>query len=174
MNLAALWRLPVLFCCENNLYAMGTALGPVGVARPTSRCKAASYEMPAWPVDGMDVARGRATPRGGPSTAIRAGGGPRFLELPHLPVPRALDVRPGAATATRPRSSAWKERDPIDAARRPAARRGRPRRRRTWPRIEAEVAAEVDAAVAFAEAGTLRAGRGPDRASCTASEACRP
>ncbi len=54
MNLAALWKLPVLFCCENNLYAMGTAL-----KRSESEIdlclKASSYEMPAWPVDGMDV-----------------------------------------------------------------------------------------------------------------------
>src|SRR5208282_6285755 len=51
MNLAALWKLPVLFCCENNLYAMGTAL-----KRSESEIdlclKATSYEMPAWPVDG--------------------------------------------------------------------------------------------------------------------------
>src|SRR6516162_11071829 len=54
MNLAALWKLPVLFCCENNLYAMGTAL-----RRSESEVdlclKAASYEVTAWPVDGMDV-----------------------------------------------------------------------------------------------------------------------
>ena len=55
MNLAALWKLPVLFCCENNLYAMGTALVAVGKS-PTLRCKASGYGMPAWPVDGMDVA----------------------------------------------------------------------------------------------------------------------
>ena len=67
VNLAALWHLPVLFCCENNLYAMGTAL-----ARSESETdlalKAASYEMPAWSVDGMDVL---AVERGGPARRRR-------------------------------------------------------------------------------------------------------
>ena len=54
MNLAALWNLPVLFCCENNLYAMGTAL--TRSESETDLClKATAFEMPAWPVDGMDV-----------------------------------------------------------------------------------------------------------------------
>src|SRR5678816_3259861 len=54
MNLAALWKLPVLFCCENNLYAMGTALARS--ESQTDLClKAASYGVAAWPVDGMDV-----------------------------------------------------------------------------------------------------------------------
>ncbi|MGB7948510.1 MAG: thiamine pyrophosphate-dependent enzyme, partial [Candidatus Binatia bacterium] len=52
MNLAALWKLPVLFCCENNLYAMGTALGR-SESETDIALKAASFEMPAWPVDGM-------------------------------------------------------------------------------------------------------------------------
>src|SRR5207342_3461300 len=54
MNLAALWGLPVLFCCENNLYAMGTALDR-SESEIELTVKAASYEMPAWSVDGMDV-----------------------------------------------------------------------------------------------------------------------
>src|SRR5678815_3315113 len=54
LNLAALWQLPVLFCCENNLYAMGTALGRS--ESQTDLClKATAFEIPAWPVDGMDV-----------------------------------------------------------------------------------------------------------------------
>ena len=54
MNLAALWKLPVLFCCENNLYAMGTALKRS--ESETDLClKATSYEVPAWLVDGMDI-----------------------------------------------------------------------------------------------------------------------
>ena len=66
MNLAALWQLPVLFCCENNLYAMGTALerseSETDLAlqgRRLRRCR-------PGPVDGMDVAgrRGRRAPRG--------------------------------------------------------------------------------------------------------------
>ena len=54
LNLAALWKLPVLFVCENNLYAMGTRLEPVGIG-DRHPCKAASYRMPAEVVDGMDV-----------------------------------------------------------------------------------------------------------------------
>lgn len=54
MNLAALWHLPVLFCCENNLYAMGTALEFTESETDLS-LKAASYRIPAWEVDGMDV-----------------------------------------------------------------------------------------------------------------------
>jgi pyruvate dehydrogenase E1 component alpha subunit len=54
LNLAALWRLPVLFACENNLYAMGTAL-----SRSESQIdlcqKARSYNLRAEAVDGMDV-----------------------------------------------------------------------------------------------------------------------
>ena len=55
MNLAALWQLPVLFCCENNLYAMGTALEPLASRETDLALKAAGYEMAAWAVDGMDV-----------------------------------------------------------------------------------------------------------------------
>jgi pyruvate dehydrogenase E1 component subunit alpha len=54
MNLAALWELPVLFCCENNKYAMGTAIERA-LAQTDLAVRAGSYGMPAWPVDGMDV-----------------------------------------------------------------------------------------------------------------------
>ena len=78
LNLAALWKLPVLFVCENNGYAMGTALDRS--ESQTDLCRhAESYGIPATPVDGMnvvdvEVAALRAT------AAIRAGEGPQFLE----------------------------------------------------------------------------------------------
>ena len=79
MNLAALWKLPVLFCCENNLYAMGTALQRSESETDLS-LKATSYEMPAWPVDGMDVvACEEAAQRA--AVAVRAGAGPYFLNF---------------------------------------------------------------------------------------------
>jgi pyruvate dehydrogenase E1 component alpha subunit len=54
MNLAALWNVPVLFCCENNRYAMGTSLKS-SESQVDLALKAASYALPAWVVDGMDV-----------------------------------------------------------------------------------------------------------------------
>ena len=54
LNMAALWRLPVLFCCENNLYAMGTALERAQ-SQTDLTAKAASYRVPTLAVDGMDV-----------------------------------------------------------------------------------------------------------------------
>jgi pyruvate dehydrogenase E1 component alpha subunit len=54
MNLAALWKLPVLFCCENNLYAMGTRLDR-SESQTDLTVKAASFGVPTRKVDGMDV-----------------------------------------------------------------------------------------------------------------------
>ena len=54
MNLAALWKLPVLFLCENNLYAMGTHLAR-HQAQPDIARKADGYGIPGEAVDGMDV-----------------------------------------------------------------------------------------------------------------------
>jgi 2-oxoisovalerate dehydrogenase E1 component len=78
MNLAALWKLPVLFVLENNLYAMGTAVVRVQ-ANPDFVPRAASYGMPAERVDGNDVVSVEAAARR-MIEAIRAGGGPQFLE----------------------------------------------------------------------------------------------
>ncbi|MCE0488091.1 pyruvate dehydrogenase (acetyl-transferring) E1 component subunit alpha [Ornithinimicrobium sediminis] len=78
-NLAALWGLPVLFVCENNRYAMGTALAREH-ADTDLTARAASYGMVAWSVDGMDVlAVQDATCRA--LALVRGGGGPCFLEL---------------------------------------------------------------------------------------------
>jgi pyruvate dehydrogenase E1 component alpha subunit len=79
LNLSSLWNLPVLFVCENNLYAMGTRIDR-SHAETDVRLRAASYRVPAETVDGMDVlaveeAARRAT------KSIRAGNGPYFLEF---------------------------------------------------------------------------------------------
>ena len=55
MNLAKLWKLPVLFACENNFYAMGTALDRYE-SETNLTVKAASYHMKVRSVDGMDLA----------------------------------------------------------------------------------------------------------------------
>ena len=78
MNLAALWRLPVLFICENNLYAMGSALS-ITEAVTDFTAKAASYGVAALAVNGMDVLAVEAAARNA-VTAIRAGQGPFFIE----------------------------------------------------------------------------------------------
>ena len=78
-NLAALWKLPVLFCCENNLYAMGTAIAR-HQAETDLALRASSYGMPAWAVDGMDVEAVEEAARHAVDQ-IRDGHGPVFLEM---------------------------------------------------------------------------------------------
>jgi pyruvate dehydrogenase E1 component alpha subunit len=79
LNLAALWRLPVLFLCENNLYAMGTALAR-SEAETDIHVKAASYGLRSAAVDGMDVFAVEDAVRVAAEHA-RTGAGPAFLEL---------------------------------------------------------------------------------------------
>jgi pyruvate dehydrogenase E1 component alpha subunit len=151
LNLAALWRLPVLFLCENNLYAMGTAL-----ARSESQTeiatKAASYNIAAEKVDGMDVLAVEAAARTAVD-AIRAGGGPRFLELSTYRF-RAHSMFDAELYRDKAEVELWKQRGPIVtfvAALRAAGLLDDA----ALATMAAAIEREVAAAVAFAEAGTL-------------------
>ena len=150
MNLAALWDLPVLFVCENNLYAMGTALARSQVETDLP-LRAASYEMPAWSVDGMDaigVAEGAARA----VESIRAGGGPHFLECRTYRF-RAHSMYDPELYRDQVEVERWKERDPLLCLAE-LLRTNSVVSDDDLVRLEAEVADEIDAAIAFAEAGT--------------------
>ena len=151
MNLATLWRLPLLFVCENNLYAMGVPLADSESETDIWR-KAQAYRMAAEPVDGMDpvqveTAAQRAVEH------LRTGQGPYFLECRTYRF-RAHSMFDTQAYRSRDEIEGWKQRDPIE-------------RLRAWmagnhqltadesAAIDAAIAAEIDAALAFAEAGTL-------------------
>lgn len=151
LNLAALWNLPVLFICENNLYAMGVPLDLAEAETEVFR-KAAGYGIPAEQVDGMNpVAVELAVRRA--VVAIRAGEGPRFLECRTYRF-RAHSMFDAQQYRTKEEVEVWKQRDPIP-------------RLQEWlieahlmseaelAGIEADIQAEIAAAVAFAEAGTL-------------------
>jgi pyruvate dehydrogenase E1 component alpha subunit len=150
LNLAALWHLPVLFCCENNLYAMGTALKRS--ESETDLClKATSYEIPAWPVDGMDVlACAEATQRA--ASAVRAGAGPYFLEFRTYRF-RAHSMYDPQLYRDKQEIEEWKKRDPIMILQNRLQEQGLLSAEDLTP-IEEAVALEVTKAVEFAEAGT--------------------
>ena len=111
MNLAALWQLPVLFACENNLYAMGTAIARAQAGTDLA-LRASSYGVTSWPVDGMDVlAVEDATRRA--VEGIRGGGGPCFLELKTYRF-RAHSMYDPERYRDKEEVARWRERDPIE------------------------------------------------------------
>lgn len=149
LNLAALWKLPVLFLCENNLYAMGTAL-----ARHESQTdihlKAAAYNIPSAFVDGMDLlAVVDAT-----QTAVdqvRSGAGPYLLEARTYRF-RAHSMYDAELYRSKAEVDEWKHRDPIDLF------AGKLREwtlltDADWKELETRAANDVAEAVAVAEAG---------------------
>ena len=150
LNLAALWKLPVLFVCENNLYAMGTAL-ELSESETDIHAKASSYKMPAEIVDGMNVVDVEVAARRAVD-AIREGKGPVFLECRTYRF-RAHSMFDPELYREKQEVKKWIEIGPI-------------RRFQSWALeagelnqadidlIEEEVAQEVSEAVAFAEAGS--------------------
>ena len=143
MNLAQLWNLPVLFVCENNLYAMGTALSR-SESETNLAIKASAYEMPAWTVDGMDVVAVADAARRAVD-AIRGGGGPHFLEARTYRF-RAHSMFDPELYRDKEEVLKWRERDPIDLLRNALDLDDQ-----TWQQMEDEIAAEVEDAVTFAE-----------------------
>ncbi|PPJ31019.1 pyruvate dehydrogenase (acetyl-transferring) E1 component subunit alpha [Nocardia nova] len=151
MNLAALWRLPVLFACENNRYAMGTALAREHAATDLA-LRATGYGLAAWPVDGMDATAVAAATRRA-VTSIRAGGGPCFLELRTYRF-RAHSLYDADRYRDKAEIARWRERDPL----RLLTERLRDAGELTDEdvrRFEAQVDEELDAAIAAAEAAPV-------------------
>jgi pyruvate dehydrogenase E1 component alpha subunit len=149
MNLAALWGLPVLFVCENNRYAMGTALDR-SESETDIHAKAAIYRIASEAVDGMDVIAVEAAARRA-IHAVRETGKPYFLECRTFRF-RAHSMFDAQLYRTKEEIEDWRKRGPI-------------LRFQTWllenkmiheediAAIEAAIHAEIDEAVAFAEAG---------------------
>jgi pyruvate dehydrogenase E1 component alpha subunit len=151
LNLASLWRLPVLFVCENNLYSMGTRLERAE-AEPDIHKKAEGYRISSEVVDGMDVVAVEAAARRAVE-AVRAGSGPYFLECRTYRF-RAHSMFDAQLYRPKDEIEAWKRKGPIVRFQGWLSDNGL-LRADELERIEAEVAAEVAAAVTFAEAGTL-------------------
>ena len=148
LNLAALWQLPVLFVCENNLYAMGTALTR-HQSQTDLTVKAASYNMPATSADGMDALAVHAAAVEA-LASVRDEGGPAFLELRTYRF-RAHSMFDPDLYREKAEIEAWKQLDPIPAL------AGQLRAAGLlddagYAALDAAAEAEVAEAVAFAEA----------------------
>ncbi len=150
MNLAALWKLPVLFVCENNAYAMGMALERAEAETHIAR-KAATYNMASEAVDGMDVVAVEVAARRA-IAAMRETKAPFLLECLTYRF-RAHSMFDSQAYRSRQEVAHWREKDPVH-------------RLQSWLEqaglihadevgmIEAGIETEIKSAVAFAEAGT--------------------
>ena len=148
LNLAALWKLPVLFLCENNLYAMGTRIERAQ-SQVDLAAKARSYVMPAECVDGMDVlAVEAATKRA--ADAVRRGEGPFFLEFQTYRF-RAHSMFDAELYRDKSEVEAWRVRDPVSTFE-ASLKQGDGASEAVLNAIETSVKDEVDLAVNFAEA----------------------
>lgn len=150
LNLASLWQLPVLFVCENNLYAMGTALS-LSESITDLTIKASSYKMGAEAVDGMDVLRVEEAAQRAASL-VRSGAGPYFLECRTYRF-RAHSMFDPELYRTKAEVEEWKKRDPIASFIQSLTQEGL-LTDSDLNEIERKVAEEVEASVDFAEKGT--------------------
>ena len=152
MNLASVWKLPVIFCCENNGYAEST---PVEYALSTANVsdRAAGYDMPGINVDGMDVfavydAAGQAVAR------ARAGEGPSLLECRtyrfygHTVFDNPLSYR------TKEEEDHWRARDPLKLFREAVLPLGEITQEEL-DQIDQEAAQRMEDAIKFADESPL-------------------
>ena len=148
LNLASLWKLPVLFFLENNMYGMGTHVEQTHAGGKDIYMAAEAYKIPAAQIDGMDVlAVHEATTEA--LRRVRSGSGPVFLE--------AITYRYRGHSASDPsqyRESSeveeWRSKDPIEQLKSLSSQTGLLTDEEIQD-IESEVEAEIAEAVQFAE-----------------------
>jgi pyruvate dehydrogenase E1 component alpha subunit len=148
LNLATLWQLPVLFLCENNLYAMGTALARSESQRDL-HLKAASYGLRSEFVAGMDVFTVENAVRDA-TGHVREGQGPVFLEIRTYRF-RAHSMFDAQLYRDKSEVEEWQKKGPILTLRNWLEGAGL-MNEGDFERLRQEADAEVQRAVEFAEA----------------------
>jgi pyruvate dehydrogenase E1 component alpha subunit len=149
LNIAAAWKLPMLYVCENNMYAAQTAAAATHALSDVAK-RAAGYGIPGIVVDGNDVfvvhqAAAAAVDR------ARSGGGPTLIECKTYRW-RAHTERKGQPDPRDAREiEAWKGKDPIALLERQLRDQGE-LDDAGLQRMEREILGAIEAAVAFAEA----------------------
>ena len=147
LNLAALWKTPVVFLCENNLYGMGTALARASAVQEIYR-RAEAYNIPAERADGMDVlamydVACRAVDH------ARSGNGPYFIEAMTYRF-RAHSMADPELYRSKEEVNQWRQRDPVPRLRAYMVERGLATED-DLNAMDAVVDRTVDEAVRFAE-----------------------
>jgi pyruvate dehydrogenase E1 component alpha subunit len=150
LNLAALWGVPVLFICENNLYAMGTALSRSEAQIDLTKL-AASHGLRTGHINGMNVLAVHDAARQAVAW-VRKQQAPFFLEL-HTYRFRAHSMFDAELYRGKPEVERWKQHGPIHTFT-DRLKAAQMMTEDDFQRLDREAEQEVDAAVAFAEAGT--------------------
>ena len=149
LNIAATWKLPMLYVCENNMYAANTAAAATHALSDVA-ARAAGYGIPGVVVDGNDIfavyqAANAAVER------ARSGGGPSLIECKTYRW-RAHTERRGMADVRDPvEIEAWKGKDPIARLERQLREQG-DLDDAELQSMERDIMGALEAAVAFAEA----------------------
>jgi pyruvate dehydrogenase E1 component alpha subunit len=149
MNLAAVWRLPVIFVCENNLYGASTPVSQV-VATEHVADRAAAYGMPGVIVDGNDVLEvARVTQQA--VDRARRGEGPTLIEAKTYRL-CGHSRSDACGYRTREEEAEWRDKDPLLRLARHLTTETEAVDEQVLEQIEQEVTRQIDQAVEFAEA----------------------
>jgi pyruvate dehydrogenase E1 component alpha subunit len=149
LNMAAVWKLPVVFICENNRYGMGTAMERTSAVTEVWR-RASAYDIRGEAVDGMDVLAMRDAVARAAEECRPRDGKPVLLEAKTYRY-RGHSMADPATYRTRDEVEQEKRRDPLEVLVQRAKAAGVELPQRELERLEAEVAREVEEAVRFAE-----------------------
>lgn len=147
MNMAALYRVPVVFVCENNGYGIGTSVARASAVEQLYK-KSCAYETPGVKVDGMDVLEVYETVRQAVQRA-REGGGPTYIEAITYRF-RGHSISDPGTYRSEQEKKIWQERDPIPNFAELLIAEGRASREQL-DQIDAEEKALIEKAILFAE-----------------------
>ena len=148
INIAATWKLPMLYVCENNLYSAGTIAAET-LALSDVAARAAGYGIPGVVIDGNDVMAVYEAAEAAVNRA-RAGQGPTLIECKtyrwrgHTERPGQEDPRPQDEIET------WRQRDPINLFATNLMDQG-VLTEEAWQKMDAEILAAIEDAVKFSE-----------------------